>query len=158
MYYYTQAKVLRYGFEATLGYKPTHQVTLGAQGEYLYAEQLSGDKKGYTLPFSPPWSCNFTIAYHPKNKIFGADGDIQLEYKIVGAQDRIVPPENKTKGYQTINMSLGRSWQINQNKMKIRLQGQNLLNKRYYDHTSYYRLIDVPEPGRNISIMIGYNF
>lgn len=158
MYYYAQAEVIRYGFEASLEYKLTQQFTLSVQGEYLYAEQLSGDKKGYTLPFSPPWSSNLTVTYNPKNKIFGTDGDIGLEYKIVGAQDRIVPPENKTKEYQTINMSLGRSWQINQKQIKIRIQGQNLLNKRYYDHTSYYRLIDVPESGRNISVMIGYNF
>lgn len=158
MYYYTQAKIIRYGFETSLEYKLNHQITLGIEGEYLYAEQLSGDKKGYTLPFSPPWSSNFIVAYHPQNKIFGTDGNIRLEYNIVGSQNRIVPPENKTKGYQTINLSLGRSWQINRNQIKLRLQGQNLLNRRYYDHTSYYRLIDVPEPGRNISIMIGYNF
>ncbi|MFC4673149.1 TonB-dependent receptor [Dysgonomonas termitidis] len=158
MYYYTQAKVMRYGFETSLEYKLTHQITLGIQGEYLYAEQLSGDKKGYTLPFSPPLSADISVTYHPSNKIFGTDGEIQLEYRLVGSQNRIVPPEEKTKGYQLINMSLGRSWQINRNKIKLRLQGQNILNKRYYDHTSYYRLIDVPEPGRNISIMVGYNF
>lgn len=158
MYYYTQSKVIRYGFEASVEYKLSHKITLGMQAEYLYAEQLSGDKKGYTLPFSPPWSTTTSVTYHPRNKIFGTDGDIQLEYKIVGTQNRIVPPENKTKGYQSLNMSLGRSWQINRNQIKLRLQGQNLLNKKYYDHTSYYRLIDVPEPGRNISVMVGYSF
>lgn len=158
MYYYTQAKVIRYGFEAILEYKLTREISLGMQGEYLYAEQLSGDKKGYTLPFSPPWSANVTVTYHPQNKIFGSSGDIQFEYKIVSPQNRIVPPEEKTKGYQLLNLSFGRSWQINRNKMKLRMQGQNILNKRYYDHTSYYRLIDVPEPGRNISIMAGFSF
>lgn len=158
MYYYTQAKVMRYGIEADIAYKLTHEITLGIQGEYLYAEQLSGDKKGYTLPFSPPWSANFSITYHPRSKLFGRDGDIQLEYKIVGAQNKIVPPEEKTSGYQLLNLSLGRSWQVNKNQIKVRLQGQNLLNRKYYDHTSYYRLIDVPEPERNISVMIGYRF
>lgn len=158
MYYYTQAKVIRYGFEATLEYKLTSQISLGMQSEYLYAEQLSGDKKGYTLPFSPPWSTNVEVTYHPHNKLFGSDGNIQIGYKIVGAQNRIVPPEEKTKGYQLLNLSFGRSWQIGQNQIKLRLQGQNLLDKRYYDHTSYYRLIDAPEPGRNISVMVGYSF
>ena len=121
-------------------------------------KKLSGEKKGYTLPFSPPWSSIFSVRYHPKNKIFGSEGDVGFEYKVVGAQDRIVPPENKTKGYQTLNLTLGRSWNIKQNKIKLRIQGQNLLNKRYFNHISYYRIIDVPEPGRNISIMAGYNF
>ena len=38
------------------------------------------------------------------------------------------------------------------------LHADNLLNRRYYDHTSYYRLIDVPEPGRNVSLMVGLEF
>ena len=40
----------------------------------------------------------------------------------------------------------------------LALHADNLLNRRYYDHTSYYRLIDVPEPGRNVSLMVGLEF
>jgi iron complex outermembrane receptor protein len=42
--------------------------------------------------------------------------------------------------------------------LNIALHADNLLNKKYYDHTSYYRLIDVPEPGRNVSLMVGLEF
>ena len=42
--------------------------------------------------------------------------------------------------------------------MNIALHADNLLNKKYYDHTSYYRLIDVPEPGINLSMMVGVDF
>ncbi len=158
MYHYAQARVIRYGFETDIKVNLSRQFTLGMQSEYLYSEQLSGDKKGYTLPFSPPWSTNFSIGYHPGMGLLGADGDILLEYKITGAQHRIVPPEEKTEGYQLLNLSLGRSWQVKGNRIKLRLQTQNLLNKRYYDHTGFYRLIDVPEPGRNISAMLGFSF
>lgn len=158
MYHYAQARVIRYGFETDVELQLSRQFTLGMQSEYLYAEQLSGDKKGYSLPFSPPWSASFSIGYHPGKGFLGADGDILLEYRITGAQNRIVPPEEKTAGYQLLNLSLGRSWQTKGNSIKLRLQAQNLLNKRYYDHTSFYRLIDVPEPGRNISVMLGFSF
>ena len=158
MYHYTQARVIRYGFETDVQLQLTRQLTLGLQSEYLYAEQLSGDKKGYSLPFSPPWSAAFNVGYHPGRGLPGADGDILLEYKITGSQNRIVPPEEKTEGYHLLNLSLGRSWQIRDNKLKFRLQAQNLLNKKYYDHTGFYRLIDVPEPGRNISVFLGFSF
>ncbi|WP_298649501.1 TonB-dependent receptor [uncultured Proteiniphilum sp.] len=158
MYHYAQARVIRYGFETDIQLQLTRQFTLGMQSEYLYAEQLSGDKKGYSLPFSPPWSANFSIGYHPGRGFLGTDGDILLEYKVTGSQERIVPPEEKTEGYQLLNLSLGRSWQIRNNAMKLRLQIQNLLNKRYYDHTGFYRLIGIPEPGRNISVMFGFTF
>lgn len=158
MYHYAQAKVIRYGFETDLQLQLSSQLTLGMQSEFLYARQLSGDKKGYTLPFSPPWSANFNVSYQPGKGYFGTDGNIILEYKVTGAQNRIVPPEEKTKGYRLLNLSLGRSWQIKSNKIRLRVQAQNLLNKRYYDHTGFYRLIDVPEPGRNISAMLGFSF
>lgn len=158
LYYYTQSKVLRYGSEVNINYKLSANFESELKGEYLYAEQLSGDKEGYTLPFSPPWSAIVGLKYLPKKKWSGEDGFIAVNYKLVGDQNRIVPPEEKTKGHQTLNLSAGRTFAWKGYDLKVNLQGQNILNKKYYDHTSYYRLIDVPEPGRNFSIMIGLNF
>lgn len=88
----------------------------------------------------------------------GDNGYISVSYKIVGDQNEIVPPEIKTKGYQTLNAAVAGSYKWNDRTIRISLQGQNLLNSKFYDHTSYYRLIDVPEPGRNFSIMLGLDF
>ena len=38
------------------------------------------------------------------------------------------------------------------------LHVDNLLNRKYFDHTSFYRLIDVPEPGRNFSAKVAVDF
>lgn len=158
VYYYTQSKVVRYGFEAGVNCRFSQHFESVLQGEYLYAEQLSGDKKGYTLPFSPPWSARIGLKYMPRTRWSGTDGFISFAYKITGDQNEIVPPENKTQGHQTLDMSVGRFFAWKGCHLKVGLQGQNLLNKKYYDHTSYYRLIDVPEPGRNFSMMIGLDF
>lgn len=158
MYYYTQAKVIRWGFEADASYMPSRCFSFDLKGEYLYAEQLSGNKKGYTLPFSPPWSADTGFKYMPHKKWLGDKGHISVSYKFVGDQNEIVPPESKTKGYQTLNAALAGYFDWNGNTMRVSLQIHNLLNKRYYDHTSYYRLIDVPEPGRNFSVMTGCDF
>ena len=57
-----------------------------------------------------------------------------------------------------MNIAVGEDLEWKDYRIRLNLQGLNLLNKRYYDHTSYYRLIDVPEPGRNFSLMIGFDF
>lgn len=158
VYYYTQSKVFRYGFEAELNCRLSRNFEFDFQGEYLYAEQLSGDKKGYTLPFSPPWSARVGLKYMPRTRWSGPDGMISFTYKFVGDQNEIVPPESKTKGYRIFDMSVGRSFVWKNCKLKVHLQGQNLLNRKYYDHTGYYRLIDVPEPGRSFSVMAGFDF
>ena len=87
--------MIRYGFEAEVNYKPICCLEAGLKGEYLYAEQLSGDKKGYTLPFSPPWSASVELKYtHPAREGREA-GFVSATYKIVGDQNGIVPPKSQ---------------------------------------------------------------
>ena len=155
MYNYRQARVLRYGLEAQLTYAITRHWEAELKGEYLYAEQLSGEKKGYTLPFSTPWSVDAGMKYSFDWK---GEGFASLNAHIVGAQNEIVPPEKPTDGYWTLNASAGKHFAYGKTIVKVALHADNLLNKRYYDHTSYYRLIDVPEPGRNCSLMVGLEF
>lgn len=158
LYYYTQAKVLRWGFEASVSWKILPYLKLNADGEYLYARQLSGEKKGYGLPFSTPWSARAELRYLLPAQNTAKSGFVALEWQVVGTQDIIVPPEEKTKGHQLLNASIGKKFKLGENQLEITLRGENLLGKRYYDHTSYYRLMGVPEPGRNFSAMVSWNF
>lgn len=158
LYYYTQAKVLRWGFEASVSWKILPYLKLDADGEYLYARQLSGEKKGYGLPFSTPWSARAELRYLLPAHNPAKSGFVALEWQVVGTQDIIVPPEEKTKWHQLLNASIGKKFKLGENQLEITLRGENLLGKRYYDHTSYYRLIGVPEPGRNFSAMVSWNF
>jgi iron complex outermembrane receptor protein len=155
LYHYTQAEVLRYGMEAQINWMVTEQWEAELKGEYLRAEQKSGQKKGYTLPFSTPWSVDAGIRYTFDRS---GKGFIGLNAHIVGAQKEIVPPEKPTDGHWTLNLSAGKNFPLRGNSIKVAFHADNLLNRRYYDHTSYYRLIDVPEPGRNVSIMVGLEF
>jgi iron complex outermembrane receptor protein len=155
LYNYTQAHVLRYGVEAQLTWHMTPRWDLHMQGEYLYARQKSGDKKGYTLPFSTPWRSDVTLRYKYQ---WHGEGTISMNAHIVGRQDEIVPPEKPTDGYWTLNLAAIKQFDLGNSKLNIALHADNLLNRRYYDHTSYYRLIDVPEPGRNVSMMVGIEF
>ncbi len=156
LYYYTQARVLRYGCEGQVNWRIDRHWSTELKGEYLYARQKSGEKKGYTLPFSTPWSTDVTVKYAFQWK---GDGFVSLNAHIVGTQNEIVPPERPTKGYWTLNLSAGKQFPLGKSmNLKAALHADNLLNRRYYDHTSYYRLIDVPEPGRNVAMMVELEF
>ena len=155
LYNYTQAEVLRWGMETQVKWNFAEHWQAHAQGEYLYARQQSGEKKGYTLPFSTPWSIDTGVKYSFEHK---GKGFVALSAHIVGAQNEIVPPEKPTDGHWTLNLSAGKDFLMGGTTFHVALHADNLLNRRYYDHTSYYRLIDVPEPGRNISVMVGLEF
>ena len=124
------------------------------QGEYLFARQLSGDKKGYGLPFSPPWRIMPEVKFHWLKE----SGFAALNVRICGAQRDIVPPEKPTPGWWTLNLSAGQRVELQDCALNFTLAADNILNTKYYDHTSYYRLIDIPEQGWNMSVRIGVEF
>lgn len=154
-YYYTQAKVFRYGFEIQLLFHFNEKLETELKSDYLYSVQLSGDKKGYTLPFSVPSSADFNVKYTLNNENLCF---VTCNIRVVDAQKEIVPPEKITDGYWLLNASLTKHFCINRYILKMILQAKNILNKHYYNHTSFYRLMDIPEAGLNIMITLGFEF
>jgi len=151
---YAQSKVLRYGAEVQMEVTFLRNWTTKIAAEYLYNNQLSGSKKGYTLPFSPPPSSLLSLTYDvplkKKERAFYAG----VEWRITASQNRIVPPERTTAAYQLFAMVAGGKLALKNQPVNISFQIQNLLNTRYLDHTSFYRLIELPEPGRNAVLSI----
>lgn len=158
IYYYTQSKVLRYGAEIHTHYQIVKSLQLGLIAEYVYSEQKSGAKKGYTLPFSPPAKALFNLKYERAKLKFVDNMYFSVDYQLTAKQTHIVPPEVITQGYQVINLGLGGGIKIKNQSINLSLQAQNLLNNKYFNHTSYYRLINVPEPARNFVLNISIPF
>lgn len=151
LYRYTQAAAIRMGAELRAVYRASLHWESEIRGALCHSTQLTGQKRGYTLPFAVPASADIDLHY-----LFGNGGTVCLNLHLVATQKDIVPPEKPTPGYCTLNLSVGHQFNLRQGELHINIQTNNLLNQRYYDHTSYYRLIDVPEPGRNLSININF--
>ncbi len=151
---YTQAEVLRTGGEVHLHYAFSRHLKAGFIAEYVYSKQLSGPKEGFGLPFNPPASCLISLQIKPNNKKVFYESYLSADAVFAAAQNNIVPPEIKTPGYFTLNLSAGTNLILRKLRIETDLQIQNLLNTKYFQHTSYYRKIGVPEPGRNGTIHI----
>lgn len=158
VFQYAQSKVMRYGGEVQLKYHLLSSLSAELLGEYLYAEQLSGNKKGYTLPFSPPISGLLNLTWSPVISRRFEQTYLSVDYRITGSQNNIVPPEKKTKGYQLVNVQAGTHVRLFTQPFVISLQVQNLFNTSYFNHTSFYRLIDLPEAGRNVILSLKIPF
>lgn len=152
---YAESKVRRYGAELSIEYRPFAYWKLALLGEYVRSEQLSGSKKGYTLPFSPAPSVLLDLGYSPKGNTFFREPYLSLDCKWTASQPHIVPPEDKTKGYRVFNFRAGTQLALGKSMVQFRLQVQNIFDTKYMDHTSFYRLISLPEQGRNIILSIG---
>jgi len=158
IYYHSESKVFRTGGEFSLYYDITSQLSTHLDAEYIYSVQLSGAKKGFTLPFSSPLVSNFGIKYVFKKEGLLVKSTIGFDLKLVAAQKNIVPPEKKTPGYGLINLNAGTGIKIGKQVMQLNAQVHNILNIKYFDHTSFYRLIEVPGQGRNFMLNLQLSF
>ena len=160
IYEYNQSKVTRFGGELSIGVNILKNVHVQAATEYVYARQTSGPKKGFTLPFSPPLSTVFSAQYTLGNKGFFSHTQLTADLRWTATQNEIVPPEEKTDGYKVVHLSLLTSMHLFNLKEdpKLRLKINNIFNTTYYNHISFYRMIDVPEAGRNLSLALTIPF
>ncbi|NIJ46551.1 iron complex outermembrane receptor protein [Wenyingzhuangia heitensis] len=160
IYEYTQSKVFRIGGEARASVNLYKNLQLTTSVEYVYSRQTSGPKKDFTLPFSPPLSVLFSANYQFKDFLFFKKPQFMADYRITASQEEIVPPEEITDGFQVLNMSFISKMDVfkNENPMDVRVKLNNVFNTKYFNHTSFYRLIDVPEAGRNISLSLTIPF
>ncbi len=157
IFHYTASEIARWGGEVALLGNITDNIMVEMTAEYVYSEQLSGEKKGFTIPFSPPSSLLAGVTWKPFWE--KADRDfrhlaIRIDARFSAAQNRIVPPERKTPAYQVFNLGINGMMRWNQTHFNWNITVNNLLNTHYLEHTSYYRLIGVPEPGRNITLSV----
>ena len=81
-----------------------------------------------------------------------------VELQSIATQNRVARNEDKTKGANLLNIKAMVSLPLKEESMTITLSAKNLLNRRYYNHLSFYRKLEVPEPGRNFQISLNVPF
>lgn len=160
IYEYSQSEVFRVGGEISASTAVFQKLQLEASAEYVYSRQTSGAKKDFGLPFAPPLTGFFTASYAFDDLLIFKTPTLGAEYRITAAQDEIVPPEEKTDGWQVMNLSLLTELKLFNRTppLKVRFKLNNIWDTKYYNHTSFYRLIEVPEPGRNVSLSLTLPF
>ena len=155
---YVRNEILRFGGEIRFAWMPSKNMVAELTGDYVYSEQLSGNKKGFTIPFSPPPSLLLNLKYTPSGTAILDSPFAGIEFGMAGRQGRIVPPEKPTPGYHLVNIYLGGTITMNRQQVNLNFRIHNLLNKRYLNHVSFYRLIGAPETGRNFSLSLNIPF
>lgn len=153
VYEYRQSPVLHYGGEGWLRYRILFNVFVEGGGDYVY---LRNNENSQPLPFTPPASVFLkTKIYY--NRSTGNRGFDHFRFEVTGrhvlSQNQVAINELPTPGYfllrASMSMNYGKKW-------NVLVTGQNLLNRTYLSHLSRYRLINVPEPGRNIILKIRF--
>ncbi len=154
IYQYTQAKALMTGGEWSVKWRFYKSFSVWNNAEYVWNKNLADD---YPLPFSPPLSTRSGISYSGEYKAL-QHYSVELEYQYIAAQYRVARNEQTTPSAQLLNFSAGLNWKIGTLRFSTDLQIQNLFNTKYYNHLSFYRKLNIPEPGRNTQLIIRIPF
>jgi iron complex outermembrane recepter protein len=66
--------------------------------------------------------------------------------------------EPETPGYLLVHLSLSNTFYVRQTKLSLFIQLRNATNLKYMNNMSRYRLLNLPEQGRNVQIILKYSF
>ncbi|MCH7409373.1 TonB-dependent receptor [Belliella sp. DSM 111904] len=149
---YRQDNAIFSGFELMSQFNPIKNLSFSLALEYVHSQNLN---TGLPLPLTPPFSSLLGVEYKLP-EFSGPIGEIFLfaEYRSVSAQERVDRNERITPGYHLLEMGLGWDLKVRNQAFKFQLSGQNLTNEVYFNHLSRYRLLNLPEQGRNISLSL----
>lgn len=149
IYRYTGAEVLFAGTEFMLSIDFLPDFNYSFTGEYVYNYNLD---EHTPLSFSPPATMRNVLSWK-KN-----DFRLFAEMHSIASQKRVAKNEDKTSGCNLFNLGGMIKFPVGDSPIDINVSVRNLLNTKYYNHLSFYRKVEIPEPGRNIQLVIRIPF
>ncbi len=154
LYRYTQAEAIHTGAEFFVEYHPIQALHLSTALEYVHSYNI---ETGLPLPFTPPLSNLLGAEYIGKINQ-KQSWSIGGEYRWAAAQNRTDRNEADTPGYHLLHGSLGYKRIFNKLSLRIGLRVENAFDTPYLQHLSRYRILNLPEQGRNIIISLNLKF
>ncbi len=160
IYQYTQSKALLTGFEIQVNKQLNEAIDIELIYENIYNRQLTKNNKlGHYLPFTPPNSLYGRVNYKlDKNLGIFEDLSFQINGKYAFEQNNYAQNEQLTNDYFLLGAGIKSKITTNHFKANLTVQASNLLNKKYYNHTSFYRALQLPEQARNIQVILNIPF
>ncbi len=152
IYRFEQAQALQLGGEAYADWHITHALHTSLGAEWVWAQNLDDN---YPLPFTPAPSVLAELNYKIKPRISNVKEIKMLSaLRITGAQNRVARNEPATPGYVLTNLGLSAKAEWGNFPLEIRFMVNNVLDVMYKNHMSFYRILELPEPGRNFTLQI----
>lgn len=145
IYRYTGAEALFAGIEASFSIDFLRRLNYRFSGEYVYTYNCD---EHIPLSFSPPASMRNVLTW--QKNLF----TVYAEWQSVASQNRVDRNEDRTPGANLFHLGGTLNFPIGGTKVEITLTARNIFDTRYYNHLSFYRKMEIPEPGRNFQLLI----
>lgn len=149
---FSQAEAIHFGGEFYGEWQVTPSLNAFASGEMVWAGNLDNH---FPLPYTPAPVMTASINYDLGG--FGktiSNMRLLAGLRSVAAQNRVARNEPATSGYTLANAGMMAHLLVGKHAIEISMHVQNLFNTLYQDHLSFYRKLELPEPGRNFRVSV----
>lgn len=160
VYEYTQSEALITGFEVAIDKQLNDKLAARLVYEYIYNKQLGLNKsQQFPLPFTPANNVFGELNYQLTNEEKTIENwSVFANAKYVFDQNRTAQNESPTDAYTLIGLGTRGKLHLRNFEAEIAVTVNNLLNEKYYNHTSFYKALELPEQGRNIQVSLSFPF
>lgn len=154
VYRFVQTKADLIGGEASVDFHIIKSLHFENSFAYVRGTNRADDS---ALPFIPAATINNDLRFEPSIK--GLSGSfVKVGISNVLKQARFDSFETETDGYTLLDAGIGTSIKTGKGKLNLWVTGQNLLDKKYFNHLSRYKPAGIYNPGRNVTFGISVPF
>lgn len=152
IYQFNQADAIHTGLEIQTDFHLSEAFHAGLSGQFVYAYNL---ETSYPLPFIPPGQVRLDLGYE-WNSVSPLVDEITIGAQIQAVADQYEVARNElpTDGFALLNLNSSAKLNIGKQELRLVLNVQNVFNTKYFAHLNRYRLLNIPEPGRNILLTV----
>lgn len=150
---YSQNNAIISGFEFLTDYHLVKNLHYEIAVEYVYKYNLDTD---LPLPFTPPPSIQNGIDYSWRTGTI--NWNTGLQWKRFFDQNNVDRNEKTTPGFDLFSVNAGVKRNFGKRELSAFLKIRNVFDQRYFNHLSRYRLLNLPEQGRDIIIQTVFKF
>lgn len=170
IYRFSQAEALHLGGEIYADWHVTHAIHTSVGSEWVWAQNLDNS---YALPFTPPAALLGEVSYnwttgkhghhgkssHQREHTYDKNTPLEAvkllgSVRVTNAQNRVARNEPSTPGYVLVNAGVHSTLRLGTMPLELHLMVNNLFDVLYKNHLSFYRRLELPEPGRNVSLKL----
>jgi len=155
IFQYRQDDAIYTGFEINWSWDLNSKLTIDQAVDFV---QSYNPKTQLALPFTPQPSIKTDLRYKPFNEGNAIEDfyvELAHQYHFAASGSlRIDRSENSTPAYNLLELGVGTDLHLKNQVVQVNCRVQNIFNTSYLSHLSRYRLINIPEQGRNIVVSL----
>jgi iron complex outermembrane receptor protein len=156
IYRYKQSDSYLFGGEAVLHFHPEQLKWL--HSKLTFTSVTGKQNNGDYLPFIPAHKLFFEIRAEKEKLLILHDAFVALNILTAFRQDNPAPDETATNSYSLLDLSFGGNIKIRNQVMSLIISANNLFDRKYTDHLSTLKEVNLLNQGRNIALSLKIPF